>query len=85
MINVSWVYYRRREQLITIAAEFGLDPKGTVSELRTRVAAFVSLGTHNVQVNQRLVELEQLHRNASGSDHSDSKSRSRSVSPVHRD
>ncbi|KAM8701768.1 hypothetical protein ACLKA7_004930 [Drosophila subpalustris] len=62
MVGVSWVYFRRRDQLIAIATEFGLDNEGT-----------------------RLVELEEQYRDASGSEHSDSKSRSRSVSPVPRD
>ncbi|KAL7726241.1 hypothetical protein ACLKA6_001645 [Drosophila palustris] len=85
MVGVSWVYFRRRDQLIAIATEFGLDTEGTVADLRTRVAEFVSISTHAEQVNQRLVELEQQYREASGSEHSDSKSRSRSVSPVPRD
>ncbi|KAL7726136.1 hypothetical protein ACLKA6_002606 [Drosophila palustris] len=71
MVGVSWVYFRRRYQLIAIATEFGLDTEGTVS-----------ISTHAEQVSQRLVELEQQYRGASGSEHSDSKSRSRSVSPV---
>ncbi|KAM8718740.1 hypothetical protein ACLKA7_001453 [Drosophila subpalustris] len=82
MVGVSWVYFRRRDQLIAIALEFGLDTEGTVADLRTRVAEFVSISTHAEQVNQRLVELEQQYRDASRSEHSDSKSRSRSVSPV---
>ncbi|KAM8702149.1 hypothetical protein ACLKA7_005593 [Drosophila subpalustris] len=85
MVGVSWVYFRRRDQLIALATEFGLDTEGTVADLRTRVAEFVSISTHAEQVNQRLVELEQQYRDASGSEHSDSKSRSRSVSPVPRD
>ncbi|KAL7723678.1 hypothetical protein ACLKA6_003339 [Drosophila palustris] len=85
MVGVSWVSFRRRDQLIAIATEFGLDTEGTVADLRTRVAEFVSISTHAEQVNQRLVELEQQYRDASGSEHSDSKSRSRSVSPVPRD
>ncbi|KAM8702053.1 hypothetical protein ACLKA7_001968 [Drosophila subpalustris] len=85
MVGVSWVYFRRRDQLIAIATEFGLDTEGTVADLRSRVAEFVSISTHAEQVNQRLVELEQQYRDASGSEHSDSKSRSRSVSPVPRD
>ncbi|KAL7724307.1 hypothetical protein ACLKA6_006055 [Drosophila palustris] len=85
MVGVSWVYFRRRDQLIAIATEFGLDSEGTVADLRARVAEFASISTHAEQVNQRLVELEQQYRDASGSEHSDSKSRSRSVSPVPRD
>ncbi|KAL7723812.1 hypothetical protein ACLKA6_001542 [Drosophila palustris] len=85
MVGVSWAYFRRRDQLIAIATEFGLDTEGTVADLRIRVAEFVSISTHAEQVNQRLVELEQQYRDASGSEHSDSKSRSRSVSPVPRD
>ncbi|KAL7724243.1 hypothetical protein ACLKA6_004614 [Drosophila palustris] len=85
MVGVSWVYFRRRDQLIALATEFGLDTEGTVADLRTRVAEFVSISTHAEQVNQRLVELEQQYRDASGSEHNDSKSRSRSVSPVPRD
>ncbi|KAM8701592.1 hypothetical protein ACLKA7_007773 [Drosophila subpalustris] len=74
MVGVSWVYFRRRYQLIAIATEFGLDTEGTVS-----------ISTHAEQDSQRLVELEQQYRGASGSEHSDSKSRSRSVSPVPSD
>ncbi|KAL7725409.1 hypothetical protein ACLKA6_000170 [Drosophila palustris] len=85
MVGVSCVYFRRRDQLIAIATEFGLDTEGTVADLRTRVAEFVSISIHAEQVNQRSVELEQQYREASGSEHSDSKSRSRSVSPVPRD
>ncbi|KAL7724953.1 hypothetical protein ACLKA6_002317 [Drosophila palustris] len=85
MVGVSWVYFRRRDQLIALATEFGLDTEGTVADLRTRVAEFVPISTHAEQVNQRLVELEQQYRDASGSEHSDSKSRSRSVSLVPRD
>ncbi|KAL7723461.1 hypothetical protein ACLKA6_005670 [Drosophila palustris] len=85
MVGVSWVYFRRRDQLIAIATEFGLDTEGTVANLRARVAEFVSISTHAEQVNQRLVEREHQYRDASGSGHSDSKSRSRSVSPVPRD
>ncbi|KAL7726420.1 hypothetical protein ACLKA6_004560 [Drosophila palustris] len=85
MVGVSWVYFRRRDQLIAKATEFGLDSEGTVADLRARVAEFASISTHAEQVNQRLVELEQQYRDASGSEHSDSKSRSRSVSPVPRD
>ncbi|KAM8701407.1 hypothetical protein ACLKA7_004969 [Drosophila subpalustris] len=80
MVGVSWVYFRRRDQLIALATEFGLDTEGTVADLRTRVAEFVSISTHAEQANQCLVELEQQYRDASGSEHSDSKSRSRSVS-----
>ncbi|KAM8701992.1 hypothetical protein ACLKA7_005513 [Drosophila subpalustris] len=85
MVGVSCVYFRRRDQLIAIATEFGLDTEGTVADLRTRVAELVSIRTHAEQVNQRSVELEQQYREASGWEHSDSKSRSRSVSPVPRD
>ncbi|KAL7725190.1 hypothetical protein ACLKA6_017346 [Drosophila palustris] len=74
MVGVSWVYFRRRDQLIAIATEFGLDSEGTVADLRARVAEFASISTHAEQVNQRLVELEQQYRDASGSEHSDSKS-----------
>ncbi|KAL7724122.1 hypothetical protein ACLKA6_008556 [Drosophila palustris] len=77
MVAVSWVYFRRRDQLIALATEFGLDTEGTVADLRTRVAEFVSISSHAEQVNQRLVELEQQYRDASGSE--------RSVSPVPRD
>ncbi|KAM8701566.1 hypothetical protein ACLKA7_007664 [Drosophila subpalustris] len=85
MVGVSWVYFRRRDQLIAIATDFGLDTEGTVVNLRARVAEFVLISTHAEQVNQRLVEREHQYRDASGSGHSDSKSRSRSVSPVPRD
>ncbi|KAL7725113.1 hypothetical protein ACLKA6_018822 [Drosophila palustris] len=70
------------------ALDISMEPSGrsgTVADLRARVAEFVSISTHAEHVSERLVELEQQYRDASGSDHSDPKSRSRSVSPVPRD
>lgn len=84
MVTVSWVYLRRRDELLTMTAEFGLETQGTVSELRSRMAQFIAHGEHNEHVTKRLEELEQQFLNIPESELSDqeSKPRSRSVSPV---
>ncbi|KAL7725993.1 hypothetical protein ACLKA6_005742 [Drosophila palustris] len=81
MVSVSWVNFRRREELVAMATEFNLDIEGTVQELRSRVATFISTGSHDDQVIKRLEELEQQHRLASGSDQADPDPKPRSHSP----
>ncbi|KAL7723298.1 hypothetical protein ACLKA6_017024 [Drosophila palustris] len=87
MVSVSWVYFRRREELVAMATEFNLDIEGTVQELRSRVATFISTGSHDDQVIKRMEELEQQYRLAPGSDQPDPdpKTRSRSLSPQQKE
>ena len=58
-----WIHSLRKEQLLTIAEEFDLDPEGTVKDIR-RVLTLVTAGQHTEEFQQRLLDLELLHTRA---------------------
>nr|XP_032289982.1 uncharacterized protein LOC116650439 [Drosophila virilis] len=52
------IYQRRKEELVAIAQEFGLDKEGCVEELRRRLSTSVQEGSHSSEIWARLAELE---------------------------
>ncbi|KAH8309671.1 hypothetical protein KR044_011529, partial [Drosophila immigrans] len=79
LVNVSWVYYRRKDELVAMATEFGLEVEGNVSDLRSRLALHISRGDHSEETTRKMEELASQYAN----EHSDSEAKtSRTASPV---
>ncbi|XP_064541570.1 aminopeptidase N-like [Drosophila montana] len=56
--GVRWIHQLRKEELVAIAHEFGLDKEGRVGELRKRLSTFAQDGGHTSEISARLAELE---------------------------
>ncbi|TDG38426.1 hypothetical protein AWZ03_015152, partial [Drosophila navojoa] len=57
-LSVGWIYQRCKEELITIAREFGLDGEGRVEDLRKRLSTFIQSNNYSAEAKARLAEIE---------------------------
>ncbi|KAL7726292.1 hypothetical protein ACLKA6_008471 [Drosophila palustris] len=52
-VGLCWVHQRRKDELVAVAQEFGLDSEGLVEDLRKRLCAFIHLsGAHLLDTPQ---------------------------------
>ncbi|XP_070066970.1 uncharacterized protein [Drosophila virilis] len=57
-VGVRWIHQRRKEELVAIAQEFGLEKEGRLEKLRKRLSTYVQEGGHSTAIWARLAELE---------------------------
>ncbi|KAL7725906.1 hypothetical protein ACLKA6_000673 [Drosophila palustris] len=57
-VGLRWVHQRRKDELVAVAQEFGLDSEGLVEDLRKRLCAFIREGNHSPETWARLAALE---------------------------
>ncbi|EDW26924.1 GL22963 [Drosophila persimilis] len=56
-MNIRWIASRRKDELQSLAKEFGLGETGTVEDLRSRITVFIARPGHPEAVQARLDEL----------------------------
>ncbi|XP_033251386.1 uncharacterized protein LOC117190418 [Drosophila miranda] len=56
-MNIRWIASRRKDELQSLAKEFGLGETGTVEDLRSRITAFIARPGHPEAVQASLDEL----------------------------
>jgi len=60
-VGVRWIYARRKDELNSLAVEFGFKADGTVEEARRAFANLVSAGSFPQRVWTRLAQLQEQY------------------------